>query len=101
MGNKQGGVRIASASSLEIDFYYRGVRCRERIRLKPTPPNIKHCSKLKTRIEHEISTGQFEYAKHFPSSPRVKTFSKRLPGDTLTVGEYLETWLTAEKKQIK
>jgi integrase len=101
MGDKQGGVRIASASSLEIDFYYRGVRCRERIRLKPTPPNIKYCAKLKARIEHEITAGQFEYAKHFPDSPRAKTFSKRLPGDALTVGEYLETWLKEEEKNVK
>jgi integrase len=95
------GVRPASESSIEIDFYYKGVRCRERIRLKPTPPNIKHCAKLKARIEHEISTGQFDYAAHFPNSTRAKTFSKKLPGNSLTIGAYLDKWLAVEKQSIR
>ena len=29
------GIRARSESSIEIDFYYRGVRCRERVKLQP------------------------------------------------------------------
>ena|SRR2546422_6315171 len=78
------GVRPRTDSSLELDFYYRAVRCRERIKLPPTEKNIKHCAKLKVRIEHEIATGQFDYAKHFPDSPKVTLFSL-MPGDNVTV----------------
>jgi integrase len=53
-----------------VDFRWKGQRCRERIRLKPTAANLKYAANLKARIEHEIATGQFDYAKHFPDSPR-------------------------------
>ena len=99
MGDKS-GVRVRSESSVEIDFYYRNVRCRERIKLNPTPRNIAYCAKLKARIEHEIATGEFDYAKHFPDSPLAKRFSK-FPGGALPIQSYLEAWLTEEAQNIK
>jgi integrase len=96
----QSGVRLRSQSSIEIDFYYRNMRCRERLKLLPTPKNIAYCAKLKARIEHEIATGEFDYAKHFPDSPRAKLFSK-LPGDALTLKTYLKAWLAEEAQNIK
>ena len=99
MGDKP-GVRVRSESSIEIDFYYRNVRCRERIKLNPTPRNIAYCTKLKARIEHEIATGEFDYGKHFPESPRAKFFSK-MPGDAFSIQDYLESWLATEKDNIK
>jgi integrase len=53
-----------------VDFRWKGQRCRERIRLKPTPANLKYAARLKATIEHEIATGSFDYAKHFPESER-------------------------------
>ena len=88
MGSKSAGVRARSESSIQIDFYYRGIRCRERIKLHPTPRNLSYAAKLKARIEHEIATGEFEYKKHFPDSPRAKQFCV-VPGDTLTIKDYL------------
>lgn len=99
MGNKS-GVRIRSESSIEIDFYYRNVRCRERVKLAPTPKNLTYCRKLKASIEIEIAKGQFEYEEHFPESPRAKFFSK-MPGDALLIQDYLESWLATEKENIK
>src|SRR5207247_6515272 len=99
MGDKS-GVRVGSESSIEIDFYYRNVRCRERIKLKPTPKNIAYCTKLKAHIEHVIATGEFDYKKHFPESSRAKLFSK-IPGDKITLDSYLEEWLASEKENIK
>jgi hypothetical protein len=46
MGDKS-GVRVRSESSIEIYFYSRNVRCRERIKRIPTPRNIAYCTKLK------------------------------------------------------
>lgn len=97
---KGAGVRTASKSSIEIDFYYKGVRCRERIALEPTPANLKAAAKLKARIDHEIAHNEFDYAKHFPKSPRPKRIA-RLPGPTLLIGDYLESWLTAEASRLK
>src|SRR5437870_4566257 len=101
MGNKSAaGVRVRSESSIEIDFYYRGVRCRESIKLQPTDKNIKHCERWKARIEHEIGKNEFEYTKHFPDSPKVKFFA-RMPGDNITLELYLQNWLTSERQNVK
>lgn len=40
-GNKHPGVRESSDSFIEIDFYYKGQRCRERFSLKPSPANLR------------------------------------------------------------
>ncbi|WP_240994271.1 Arm DNA-binding domain-containing protein [Pseudomonas viridiflava] len=36
MGRDGRGVRAVSDTSIEITFMYRGIRCRERITLKPS-----------------------------------------------------------------
>lgn len=96
----RGGVRPASKSSIEIDFYYRGVRCRERVRLPPTPRNLRYAENLKGEIENAIARGTFNYADHFPDSPRAKQLSK-MPGDTTSLADYLERWLQREKQNTK
>ena len=94
---QSGGVRPRTEGSLEIDFYYRGVRCRERVKLAPTDKNVKYCERWKARIEDEIAKKEFDYAKHFPESPKVKLFA-RMPGDKITIETYLTQWLNAEEK---
>ncbi|HME99469.1 MAG TPA: site-specific integrase [Terriglobia bacterium] len=101
MGNQSpAGIRVRSESSIEIDFYYRGVRCRERIKLQPTEKNIKYCERLKARVEDEIAKNEFDYAKHFPDSPKVKFFAK-MPGDKITIETYLQRWLECERQNVK
>lgn len=64
------GVRTTSGRSIQIDFKWQGRRYRERLRLAPTPPNLKYAARLKATIEHEIALGAFDFSKHFPNSPR-------------------------------
>ena len=71
MGRGQSGVR-PRGKGIQIDFYYRGVRCLETIRMPPTPANMKFAMQKRTAILHEIATNTFEYAKHFPDSIPVK-----------------------------
>jgi len=71
------GVRPATKSSTGLSFQYRGIRCRERLKLAPTPQNLKFVARLKATIEHEIAIGTFDYAKHFPDSRRAKRFATR------------------------
>jgi len=97
---KYPGVRPKSQSSIEIDFYYRGVRCREIIKLKPNPKNLSYAAKRKAKIEVEIAHGTFDYAKEFPNSRRAKLFAKK-SGDVITVGEYLTQWLDSIKESVK
>lgn len=77
------GVRRATKSSIAVSFQYRGVRCRERLRLAPTPQNIKFAARLKATIDHEIAIGTFDYAKHFPDSKRAKRFTVKPGGNAL------------------
>jgi integrase len=99
MGRKQLGVRAATESSITVDFYYRGVRCRERIKLAPTPANLKFAARLKMRIEDEIARGIFDYAEHFPTSKRARALSK-IPGAAITIATALRQWLGGMESQI-
>ena len=72
------GIRAAGSSSIQIDFQWQGRRCRERLRLPPTPQNIKYAQRLKAAIEHAIATNTFDYAKFFPRSKR-RTTTKGTP----------------------
>jgi len=95
-----GGVRPTPNSTIEIDFYYRGVRCRERIKLEPTEKNLKYAIRLKGRIEDEIAKNEFDYGKHFPDSNKAKLFA-RMPGDKITIEAYLSNWLAMERQNVK
>ena len=61
---------------LFLDFRYHGVRCRELTALKDSPEHRKRLQVLANRIQKEIAQGSFDYAAHFPNSPRVEEFAK-------------------------
>lgn len=94
------GVRAASASTIEIDFYYAGARCRERIKLEPTPANLKRASQHRAAIMAAIERGEFDYAVTFPNSKNAAKFAKRA-GDVTRVAKYLDAWLTRKERQLK
>lgn len=100
MGRDGTGVKAASASSIEITFMFRGVRCRERIALKPTPPNLKRAEQHRAAILYAIQCGTFDYRTTFPGSPRAALFAE-YKGEVLTVEQHLETWLSGMKPHVK
>lgn len=61
--------------TLYLDFFYRGVRCREQTTLVDTAENRKKVQSLLNRIQKEIAQGSFEYAATFPASPRANRFT--------------------------
>ena len=61
--------------TLYLDFFYRGIRCREQTTLPDTADNRRKVQTLLNRIEKEISQGTFEYAVTFPSSTRASQFA--------------------------
>jgi integrase len=77
------GVRATGDKSIQIDFRYQGIRCRERLRLAPTAQNLKYAARLKATIEHEIAIGTFDYGRHFPESRRGRLL-RHGPGGTVT-----------------
>lgn len=98
MGRDGRGVRGVSASSIEITFMYRGVRCRERIALKPTATNLKRAEQHKAAVELAIANGTFDYAVTFPNSPRAEQFAPEANRET--VAGFLARWLEAKKRHV-
>lgn len=99
MGNQRSnyeGVRIASASTIEIDFYYQGARCRERLKLQPTPANLRKAARHRAAVIDAIEAGHFDYQVTFPRSKNARKF---LRGDRLD--HYLRHWLDAKKPTLK
>lgn len=99
MGKQYDGVRAASGSSIQIDFYYRGQRCREHIKLKPTPANLRRAANHRAAILLAIDEGTFDYAVTFPDSKRAAEFSTAPIGQTLK--DYLEAWIDSKEKTVK
>lgn len=98
MGRDGRGVRAVSDTSIEITFMYRGVRCRERITLKPSPTNLKKAEQHKAAIEHAISIGGFDYSVTFPGSPRAAKFAPEANRET--VAGFLSRWLDGKKRHV-
>ena len=99
MGKQYDGVRAASESTIEIDFYYAGKRCRERIKLEPTAANLKRAANHRAAILDAIERGTFDYAVTFPRSKNAEKFARRK--STGTTQEYLEKWVDGKAKTIK
>src|SRR3546814_19246929 len=91
----QPGIRTASESTIEIDFRYRGVRCRERLNLPPTARNLAYAGNLRGQLLTEIAKGTFDYRAPFPDSARA---AKLDPGPTnvLLVETALDRWHKAK-----
>lgn len=100
MGRDGSGVRPISETSIEITFTYRGARCRERIKLQPTPANLKRAERHRAAILDAIERGTFDYSVTFPDSPRRLLFVER-KGEALTVESYLTTWLKRQQDRLK
>ena len=71
---------------LFLDFYYRGVRCREQTALSDTSENRRRVQTLMSRIEKEIKHGLFDYAATFPSSQKAAQFSSATTGNGTAPG---------------
>jgi len=97
---KRKGVRQVSASSYEISFQLNGVRCREKIKLPPSKINFEHVVNRRGEILNQIERGTFDYAQHFPDSPRAKTLST-VPGRAITIEAALEGWLKRAKSEVE
>lgn len=94
------GVTSRSARSVEITFEYRGVRCRETIKLAPTPANLKRVAQHRAAILDAIARGSFDYATTFPDSPNRYRFSA-YQGDGYRLDDYLTSWIDRQKTHLK
>lgn len=91
------GVRVRG-TSIQIDFYYKKVRCRETLKMEPTPKNIKYALRLKATIELEIQQNKFDYERHFPDSKKINMFTKI---STITCADLLLIQLQIYKRRYE
>lgn len=97
---KRTGVRPISDSSIQIDFTYKGIRCRERIKLQPTSANLNRAEHHRSAILDAIERGTFNYAITFPESPNRFAFAE-YKGEGYKLELWLETWIDRQKKHLK
>jgi len=87
---------------ITIDFYYRGIRCRETVKLSPTKLNLRYGNNLHATILHEIATNTFEFRKHFPHSKTraANIFGNALAGN-MTIEDALLIWFDSNQIRWK
>jgi len=95
--DREQGVR-ARGKSITIDFYYRGQRCREGLKLPPTKANLNFAINKRAAVLHEIAIGTFNYAEHFPTSHRALTLGNH---SNKTVSAALDEFLIASRRSCE
>lgn len=84
--------------SIQLDFYYLGIRCRESLKLEPTKANLLFAHNKYAAIQHEIAVGIFQYSKHFPDSKNAHLGAK---SSHKTVSIALDDYLQATKRTLE
>jgi len=92
---KYRGVRIRG-ESIQIDFRYKGIRCRETLRMKPNATTLRTAGNLLGKINTDISMNNFNYTDYFPNSKKVEVFGGFLKTN-MTVTEALDWWWEESK----
>lgn len=101
MGRRATAGRVeVRPNSLRIAFQWQGETCRETLKingkvLPPTKANVQFAQRLAATIHAEIQIGAFDYARHFPDSPRVP---KEAPSPEQTFGTLADQWLQSKGK---
>lgn len=83
--------------SLRISFMWKGIQCRETLKLKPDDKNIKYAVKLRAEILRKIEVNTFSYSDYFPDSPKAKIGKVVIP----TLKEASERYLNSSSELAK
>ena len=78
---------------------FKDQRCRERVKLKPTPTNLKRAERHRSAILVAIENCTFNYAQTFPNSKNLTKFAVK--GETLLIKTYLKEWLEQKRPTLK
>lgn len=85
-------------SRLQINFVFKGVRCRELLKIPVTKPNIKYAGNLLGEIQNKIERETFRYSEYFPTSAKLKIFGGAVVHGK-TVLAYMNEYLAAVEKR--
>jgi integrase len=95
----------ARSESIRIDFIYKGVRCREALKLEHTKKNIAYAIRRRGEVLNAIERGTFRYGEFFPDSPKSSLFEPKIArterdGD-LTVGQLIREYLDIASRNLE
>ena len=82
-------------NAIEIDFDYRGRRCRPTLPLSPTPPNLRAAAKLRQQVIEDIHLGSFDLRLAFPD------YAEKIgivASDSPSFGECADAWLQSKSR---
>lgn len=104
---KPKGIELRSGSdseSIRIHFMYRGMLCREPLKLAHTKQNINYAIRLRAEVLNAIErdsagVGSFDYGKFFPDSKIAVKFGYVQPSK-LKIGDMLRAYLVDAKKTL-
>ena len=85
-----------SSESIRIVFTYRGVLCKETLKLNHTKSNIAYATRKRGEVINAIARETFKYHEFFPESTKARLFGK-VPSN-ITIGSLLETVLASALK---
>lgn len=85
--------------NIRITFRYRGVLCRETLKLEPTKANLKFAERLRGEILNAIALDKFNYLDYFPNSKRARLFGHI--NHNSTVGELLKDYMAIAEKTLE
>ena len=79
---------------LLLDFYYRGVRCREQTEFFDIPAQRRRAEHLQRHLEEALARGDFRYSDFFPGSRRAERFNEE-PAEASTplFRDFVVTWI--------
>jgi integrase len=82
-----------------LQFVFRGVRCRETLKLEPTTANLRYAEGLRGEIGRKIEQNVFVYIDYFPDSPKAVVFGHAVT--KATMGDLLRSHLKQYEQAVK
>lgn len=86
------------AQSIRIRFMFRGMECRETLKLPHTKQNINFAVRLRGEILNAIALNSFIYSEYFPDSANGVKFGCQF--SKATIGDLLRDWLKTSEKNL-
>jgi integrase len=79
---------------------YRGMECRETLKLAHTKTNVKFAERLRGEILNAIEMGTFSYEKYFPESTQLAKLGIQAPRLDVTVGDLLREQIPTYERSL-
>ena len=103
MGEQTGarGVELrkgVDSESIRIKFMFRGMECREALKLSHTKQNIRYAERLRGEILNAIERNAFVYADYFPNSKNAAKFG--VVRSRATVGQLVKEQIAIAKRTL-